>query len=338
MTDISKWQDQRASLLSRCFLCIFLIAACNAKATWLIEPSSLDLGEITDAVPVSVDFRIFNRGAELIRVEDVELSDPACMEYALSASEIEPGDSIVLRLDLHPFGYAGPHEFKAVIESNRSDAPVLEPTLRVRVLPRIPPVIFDDLFASEIRTHKVRLARADDYTGTLVRAETDYSGIQASLSPTAEDRYRILVTTVPPQPVGGEIRCRVLLYEEHRAEPEITVPVWMEVLPDIVVAPDSLQLEASDHEQFRILFTRQNPQAPAGIPEVSLPDHRFRAEIVPDYDLPNWRINVYIRGMGGATGEVGSIHLRFDGESVGEFSIPVRIQPFGPTFLHPPNQ
>ncbi len=62
--------------------------------------------------------------------------------------------------------------------------------------------------------------------------------------------------------------------------------------------------------------------------DVTYPNGHFRGEVFPDSGLPNYRINIYARGLAGLRGNVGSIGLSFlcaEGNKIKE--IPVVIQP-----------
>ena len=321
-------------LLAITFLCFVTttFAANQTNKTWTVEPADMVIGDISDFSVFAQDFLISNTSDSPLRIEDVQVSCKLCLSTTLSDTTIPPGDVSLLSVSFNPLGYEGQVNQSVRLYTSDKRQPTVTIPVKANVVRLFEvtggPIMFDDVLRTEERRWNLILKPIAPLKDRLTSARSDYDGIGADISEHKEPgQYLLRIWTIPPQSQEGVIRSRVFLSAGPEEEPVYAIPITTEVIPAFHVAPKRLVFDAADREQLRIVFIRQSiDPPPARLLDVEVPDERFRFEVYPDFDLPNYRINLYSVALAESSGEVGHLVLVTDRQDESRVLLPIQVR------------
>ena len=298
---------------------------------WTVAPTRHGFGPIADSSPVAFQSVLENESGHTVQITDVVLSCERCLSYTLSSRSIAPGDVALMDIRFDPLGYAGKVEFNIQVVTDHPEIEEQTIYLTADVRP-----LFtwagDGAYFRELRPHEIREATlhlrptGSDSPTDLLRAATEYPGLAARLEPRQDGSWLLHLRAQPPQPRLGLLETRVHLLKAVDQPPVYAVPILLEVVPTVNIAPNEILLDTVDREQFRILFVTQPADDPVELLDVLVPDDRFHAEIIPDYEFAHYRINVYAVSLHQADGFEGRIRLLFDRPDAEPIDLPVRVR------------
>lgn len=312
---------------------VCMLAACFPAASApeiSVNPTSVGFGTVPDDRPVEHCFVISNRGDRVLSIDRITEDCGGCLSHSLETNSILPGSSAILELALDTGVVEGSVARNLVLHSNDPDTPVLVLSLWGTVAPgyavRPRAVFFDAMEKTSSLTQVVYIVNNTSSMAPLTSVSSSTSVFTGKLvSGSDPGKYELIVGTVPPL-AEGLTRGDLVLAGTNPAGPRCVIRVAAYVPPVFSVLPDKLQLRATDEEQVKIIFVRQNSSNPAKLVDVVLPCQELRCEINPGPGPADYRIYVRARGLSEKQGPAGNLVLKTDDPLWADVTVPIEVR------------
>lgn len=243
-----------------------------------IDPLAADFGRVPRGEVRHVTFRVRNRGGSTLKIDEV---DPTCAcTVAAFDSEIAPGGTGSIRASFDSHGFSGPIRRGLTVVTNDPKHRILFLEMSAEVFGSVLVYPQDDVRLGNYRSlsrRAVVLVRQDasETSAALsidrIRASSDSISVRAER---LEDRRALppglpegrpgdwlvhfeLAADTPP----GTSRHEVFLTTGLEGDPEISLPVWIQVLPVVSLPVDRLLLARGEGSLQGILRVGYDPAA-----------------------------------------------------------------------------
>lgn len=278
-----------------------------APAALVCDALVYDFGQAAETALITRVFVLRNSGDQPVRIDRVQAAC-GCMTTGLTSSEIAPGGTAELTVNVALRGRSGAQRFTVRVRSNDPVNPLMTLTVQgtvaedVRVRPL--QVAFAKVRAGEIAQARVTLESAGPENFSITGVESSDARLHVDAPAGQAGRVFTLNISVNPAATDGEFRGEVTVHTDHPRRPLIHIPVSLFTKPSVVVRPTALTLpmdvEALSQPQVLIVFS---PEAqPFTIEKVVKPDEAMEVTVRPvtpyRYDI---EIDNIIPGPGLAT-------------------------------------
>lgn len=313
-------------------LLVLQACAAGARPVCHLPERYVQAGEIREAF-WERDIRVVNRGDAPLVLWELESGCDSCLSAGILDREIAPGATGRLHVAFSTATRSGPFEVHLAVRTNdpsnqtavltvagtaAADYEVVPPVLAIQ------PASVGEALQGAVRVRALRPPGAAPDRVSCAWTQVT-ARVRSGFFPYT---YEVDVAIAPPLPAAGTNL--VLRLATGRAEdPECVLRVVLEAPRPYSVQPGSLEYAASDAEQMRIVLVRQTGAAPFAVLDAVPPGPQFTCEIVREAGLPNYRVNVYSRGVGGLAGRVGDVVIRTDRPADADFRVPVWVRPAG---------
>lgn len=224
----------------RISLLILLLLSCvsyaMAQPRLLTENLSFDFGEVRQGDSVEHRFRFQNSGDQPLELSNLR-SSCGCTAALLSARRLEPGAMGELQVTFDSRGFQGPVQKQVTVDTNDPEHPVLNFSLRGRVIPEFyvdppranwPQAVGADPLRMELQVHN-----NSSRTVTLEKPAVTSNQITADLARSilASGETGTLLITAHPSPERKRVAGYVILQSDFPGVPQLRIPVsarWME--------------------------------------------------------------------------------------------------------------
>lgn len=231
-----------------------------------IEPPAADFGRVPRGEVRKIAFEVHNRGGSKLVIREVE---PTCAcTVASFDGEIAPGETGRIQASFDSHGFSGPVTRGLTVVTNDPKHRILFLELRADVVGSVLVYPHDDVRLGNYRSlsrQAVVLLRQDptETSGTLSLGEVRASDESILVRVERLEGPRSLPDGLPagragdwlvhlelaPETPPGSSRHELFLTTGLEAEPEISLPVWVQVLPVVTLTDERLVLSAAEPGQ-----------------------------------------------------------------------------------------
>jgi len=262
-------------------------------------------GQATNDKTITREFVISNEGTAPLRISSVR-TDCGCVLASPRQNKLEPGESTVLKASFNLKGRSGPQARRITVISNDP----LQPRLTLSLIGEaIAPleinserIYWGNIYckAPAERSCEIKFTEAEQSYITGIAVTTNIFTAEV-LTVVPRRRYKIIIRTVPPLPIGP-LQAKLLLTTDHPRFKTIEIPMQGRITGDLYAIPAEIVINAGDRkplnrsflvysglkEQFRIMSVEPpQPAIKANIRSMSAANgHRIDLRnIAPTEDL-----------------------------------------------------
>jgi len=294
------------------FASVFCVSA--AAPPRLDSPSSLwNFGRVTNAVILSQDFLLLNRGESDLTVTCVVSGCDACLTASPDASVIPAGGSSRLRCRLDIRKLQGWVRRTITVDSNDPKRPSFEFLVEGYVAPAYrcqPPEAILRL-GSGSNAAQIRVTPLVQLRSPLKVLECADTNLLATVAEAGRGSFNLNVGGRGEFPPGRK-ESELLLGTGHPEDPQCLITVLIDYPPALEVIPPILHLQVSSTPQARILWVNQHGSEPLRLVDVIAPSKELRCEMERVPPGSDYRIHVWFSGRAHALGTEAALLLKLE--------------------------
>lgn len=200
-------------------------SASAAPAIYCGQPE-WDFGTISDALSVTNQFLIENRGESSLLITDVK-SVCNCTVVTLKKRQLSPGDRLRVTAVFDPAGRSGKQHKSVRIFSTDPKTPVLSLQLNGQVDPQL--VVMPSAITFIARSSDKMIERAVtlsyDRPVKIKSVEVGSDAVTFNCSASASARSHVINVFIDPARLNGRLRTELIVESDHPSVPLKSVPV-----------------------------------------------------------------------------------------------------------------
>jgi Protein of unknown function (DUF1573) len=262
-------------------LAVFLCAArglCQDTPRLALDQPAFDFGTVERGARVEHTFRLMNRGATLLRIEQVK-STCGCTVAVLSERDVPPGSEGRVAVTLDTAKLAGRTTKIVSVYTNDPTSPVVGLALSGQVNADLV-VTPTPLYLGRVRRGQGVRREVLITPGTpaaiysVTTIERAHPALHARLEPLPDAPGQRLIVELDRDMPLGRFSEKLVLRTTSPREPTITLPVFGSVEGDVIVLPPQVTFGTTRGESppERDLYIRNRGARPLAVTRVTVPD------------------------------------------------------------------
>jgi hypothetical protein len=222
--------------------------AVASEGTPKIEFSELawDFGEVFPGDEATHEFKIFNKGDGLLKINNVR-SSCGCTAAVTSKKEIGPGEEGSVKAAYNTHQGRGKVTKFITVFSNDPDQPEVKLRVSVTIMVDVEVIpnkaYFGHIFRDEDNKREIKVSSStiDDFEVTEI--ETNNEHIATELVDAADDpKAKTLIVRIKDDAPLGRFQGNIVLHTNSKKQDKVTVPIIADIFGDIEIKPTRLYL------------------------------------------------------------------------------------------------